>query len=327
HPVLIDKFLENAVEVDIDAVADGQRCVVAAIMEHIEEAGIHSGDSACSIPPYSLRDEIVAEIRELTYALAKELNVIGLMNIQCAVRGRDIYILEVNPRASRTVPFVSKAKGVPFAKIAARVMAGKTLDELGLTNETSIDYFAVKEAVFPFVRFPGVDIVLGPEMKSTGEVMGLDYNFGLAFAKTQFGSGSRFPTTGNAFISVRDEDKRHVIFIAKTMEQLGFTIYSTPGTASVLRNFGIKVVEVEKIQHGSPNVIDLMRESKLDIIVNTPAGHVTGKDEIVIRSTATALGIPCYTTMSGAATAVNAMEAYKAHNLDVHALQDYHARR
>jgi len=334
HPVLIDKFLENAVEVDIDAVADGRRCVVAAIMEHIEEAGIHSGDSACSIPPYSLRDEIVDELKQLTYALAKELGVVGLMNIQCAVRGRDVFILEVNPRASRTIPFVSKAKGVPFAKIAARVMpltlgegVGKTLDELGLTGEINIDYFAVKEAIFPFVRFPGVDIVLGPEMKSTGEVMGLDYNFGLAFAKTQFGFGDRFPTRGNAFISVRDEDKRHVIFIAKKMEQLGFTIYSTPGTANVLRNFDIKVVELEKIQHGSPNVIDLMREGKLDIIINTPAGHVTGKDEIVIRSTATALGIPCYTTMSGAATVVNAIEAYTTHDLDVHPLQDYHATR
>jgi carbamoyl-phosphate synthase large subunit len=326
HPVLIDKFLENAVEVDIDAVADGTRCVVAAIMEHIEEAGIHSGDSACSIPPYSLRDEIIDELKQVTYALAKELGVVGLMNIQCAVRGRDIFILEVNPRASRTVPFVSKAKGIPFAKVAARVMAGKTLDELGLTTEVDIDHFAVKEAIFPFGRFPGVDIILGPEMKSTGEVMGLDRDFGLAYAKTQFGSGGRFPTSGNAFISVRDEDKRNVIFIAKKMEQLGFQIYSTPGTAKTLRNFGIEVVALNKLQEGHPNVLDMMRRGEVDIIVNTPAGRVTRQDEVVIRSTATHLGIPCYTTVSGAATAVNAMEAYRAFPIEVRAIQDYHAR-
>jgi carbamoyl-phosphate synthase large subunit len=327
HPVLIDRFLENAVEVDIDAVADGHRCVLAAIMEHIEEAGIHSGDSACSIPPYSLRDDIVEELRQITYALAKELGVVGLMNIQCAVRGSDVFVLEVNPRASRTVPFVSKAKGVPFAKVAARVMAGKTLDELGITSEIAIDYFAVKEAVFPFVRFPGVDIILGPEMKSTGEVMGLDPNFGLAYAKTQFGSGGRFPTEGAAFISVRDEDKRHVIFIAKRLEQLGFRVYSTPGTANVLRNFGLEVVEIKKLTQGHPNVLDLLQQGQLDLIFNTPAGTTTQKDEAVIRSTATHLGVPCFTTMSGAATAVNAIETYKTLPLEVRALQDYHAKR
>jgi carbamoyl-phosphate synthase large subunit len=240
----------------------------------------------------------------------------------------------VNPRASRTVPFVSKAKGIPFAKVAARVMAlslgegaGKTLDELGLTSEVDIDYFAVKEAVFPFVRFPGVDIILGPEMKSTGEVMGLDRDFGLAFAKTQFGSGSRLPTEGNAFISVRDEDKRNVIFIAKRLERLGFRIYSTPGTAKVLRNFGIDAVRLEKIQDGRPNVLDLMQEGTLDIVINTPAGRVTRKDEVLIRSTATSLGIPCYTTMSGAASLVNAIEAYRTLPLEVRALQDYHAKK
>jgi len=333
HPVLIDKFLENAVEVDIDAVSDGTRCVVAAVMEHIEEAGIHSGDSACSIPPYSLRDEIIDELKQLTYALAAELGVVGLMNIQCAVRGRDIFVLEVNPRASRTVPFVSKATGVPFAKVAARVMpltlgkgAGKTLDELGLTSEVDIDHFAVKEAIFPFVRFPGVDIILGPEMKSTGEVMGLDRDFGLAYAKTQFGSGGRFPTEGNAFISVRDEDKRHVIYIAKKMERLGFQIYSTPGTAKTLRNFGIEVVTIEKLREGHPNVLDLVRDGKIDLIINTPAGRTTRRDEVIIRSTATSLGIPCYTTMSGAATIVNAIEATRAFPIEVRALQDYHAK-
>ena len=324
HPVLIDKYLENAIEVDVDAIADGKRAYVAAIMEHIEHAGVHSGDSACAIPPFSLSERMIEEIRRYTYALAKELNVVGLMNVQYAVKGSTLYVLEVNPRASRTIPFVSKATGVPFAKLAARVMAGKTLDQLGFRKEVKVDYYSVKEAILPFARFPGQDILLGPEMKSTGEVMGIDYDFGMAYAKTQFGSGSKLPTGGTVFISVKDEDKRIAVFFAKKLCELGFRIIATNSTAHVLENMGIEVIRVRKLKEGHKNILDYIQESALDLIINTPGDSDTRDDERLIRSTAVRYGIPCFTTMAGAAEVVHSIEALKNKGISVCALQDYH---
>ena len=324
HPVLIDKYLENAIEVDVDAIADGKKAYIAAIMEHIEHAGVHSGDSACVIPPFSLSDGIVEEIRRYTYSLAKELNVIGLMNVQYAVKGSTLYVLEVNPRASRTIPFVSKATGVPFAKLAARVMAGKTLDQLGFRKEAKVDYFSVKEAILPFARFPGQDILLGPEMKSTGEVMGIDYDFGIAYAKTQFGSGNKLPTEGTVFISVKDEDKRIAVFFAKKLYELGFKIIATNSTAQVFEKMDIEVTRVRKIKEGHKNILDYIIEGSLDLIINTPGDSETRDDERLIRSTAVRYGISCFTTMAGAAEVIHSIETLKRKGISVCALQDYH---
>jgi carbamoyl-phosphate synthase large subunit len=325
RPVLIDKFLDDAIEVDVDMIADGETFVIGGILEHIEEAGIHSGDSAMVLPPHTLSDEIIDKIREYTYAMARELNVIGLMNVQYAVKNDTIYVLEVNPRASRTIPFISKAIGVPLAKLAAKVMAGMKLSELGFTKEVIPEHISVKESVFPFARFSGVDIILGPEMKSTGEVMGIDADFSMAFAKSQIAAGASLPTKGTVFISVKNKDKRSIIFIAKKLSDLGFSIIATEGTAKVLKKSAIDVMPIQKIQEGRPNILDYMKNGKINLIINTPAtGKAPRKDEIRIRSTAVTQGIPCVTTIPGAQASVNAIEALLKGKLDVKPIQEYH---
>ena len=326
HPLLIDKFLEDAIEVDVDAVADGERCVIAGIMEHIEEAGIHSGDSACVIPPYTLGDEMIQAIKESTVRLARELEVVGLMNIQYAIKNDVLYVLEVNPRASRTVPFVSKATGVPWAKIAAKVMAGRKLGELGVRDEYPSNHIAVKEAVFPFSRFAGVDPVLGPEMKSTGEVMGIDADFGRAYAKSQIAAGQLLPSSGRVFISVKNQDKRSIIFIAKKLFDLGFSLLATGGTARVLTLSGLEVKQVLKITEGRPNIADLIKNGGVDLIINTPSGKEAHADKLGLRSLAVMYNVPYITTISGASAAVNGIEFLQKGSLEVKALQDYHAQ-
>jgi len=324
HPILVDKFLEDAIEVDVDCVADGKETVICGIMEHIEEAGIHSGDSACSIPAFSLSKNIIETIKKNSYALAKELKVKGLMNIQFAIKSNKVFVLEVNPRASRTVPFVSKATGIPWAKVATKVMIGKTLKGMGI-KEVEVKHFSVKEAVFPFNRFPGVDTVLGPEMKSTGEVMGIDADFGTAFMKSQMAAGQKLPLEGKVFISVKDRDKRNIVFIVKKLVDLGFKIVATTGTAEVLRNNGIEVQEVSRIGEGRPDVTDLMINNEISLIINTPSEIKKQKaDEAKIRSGAVMRGIPLITTLSGAQAAINGIEAAKKKGFKVKALQDYH---
>jgi len=327
HPILIDKFLEDAIEIDVDAVADGERCVVAGIMEHIEEAGIHSGDSACALPPYSLNDDIIEKIKRDTYKLARELHVVGLMNIQYAVKNDIVYVLEVNPRASRTVPFVSKATGIQWAKVAAKLMVGKTLKELGIEREAAINHIAVKEAVFPFNRFYGVDTILGPEMKSTGEVMGIDTNFGAAFWKSQLGANQNLPFKGSVFISVKNQDKRHVVFVAKKLSDLGFKIYATKGTGKVLANSGIDTQFVYKVSEGRPNVVDMIKNGEIQFIINTPSGRNPKMDEVLIRSGAVQYKIPYTTTLSGAEAVVNAIETMMKVGLRVKPLQDYYVSK
>ncbi|MGQ9645419.1 MAG: carbamoyl-phosphate synthase large subunit [Thermodesulfobacteriota bacterium] len=324
HPILVDKFLEDAVEIDVDAVSDGEVSVIAGIMEHIEEAGIHSGDSACVTPPYSLSDELIEKLKQNTYALAKELEVIGLMNIQYAIKNDIIYVLEVNPRASRTVPFISKATGVPWAKVAAMVMVGKRLRELGIEREVEIDHFAVKESVFPFNRFPGVDTVLGPEMKSTGEVMGIDTDFGLAFAKSQIAAGFRMPLKGRVFISVMNKDKRSIVFVAKKLVDLGFEIVATRGTAKVLAANGIPVQPVFKVGEGRPNIVDKIKNGEIDLLINTPSGKKPKADEVAIRSQSVAHNIPCITTLSGASAVVNGIESLLKRGIATVSIQEYH---
>ncbi len=323
HPILIDKFLENAIEVDVDAVADGHRCVIGGIMEHIEHAGVHSGDSVCTIPPITLTAEIIGELTRQTKALAMELGVVGLMNVQYAIRGDTIYVLEVNPRASRTVPFVSKTIGVPLANIATKVMLGKSLEELGFTKEVTVEHMAVKAPVFPFARFPGTDAVLGPEMKSTGEVMGIDSSFGMAFAKSQQGAGHVVPMDGTVFISVRNNDKRDVIFIAKKLEDLGFNLVATEGTAAALAHNDVTVKALRKVSVGRPNVLDLMKNHEVRLIINTVSGKHPRIDEIHIRTHAIANNIPLISTLSAAAAFVNGIEALKKRGIDVKPLQEY----
>jgi len=323
HPILIDKFLENAIEVDVDAVADGKRCVIGGILEHIEEAGVHSGDAAMVMPPITLADSILERIAQQTRLMAMELGVKGLMNVQYAVKGDAIYVLEVNPRASRTVPFVSKAIGVPLANIATKVMMGKTLEELGFTSEVSIRHFAVKQSVFPFVRFPGVDAVLGPEMKSTGEVMGIDSSFGLAFAKSQLGAGQALPLEGTVFISVCNNDKRDVILVAKKLEDLGFKLVATEGTADALAKNDVEVGKLRKISVGRPNVLDLIKNKEVKLIINTVSGKNPRKDEIYIRNQAIASNIPLVSTISAARAVVNGIEALKKRGISVKTLQEY----
>lgn len=300
HPVLIDKFLKDATEIDVDAISDGYDCVIGGIMEHIEEAGVHSGDSACLIPPFSLKEEIVREIMRQTRLLAKELNVIGLMNVQFAIKDNEIYILEVNPRASRTVPFVSKAIGVPLAKLAAKCMLGKTLKELGFTKEVVPAYFSAKEAVFPFIKFRGVDTVLGPEMKSTGEVMGIADNPYLAFAKAQVAAGNSIPLKGTVFISVKDDDKKNVVEIAKLLKDYGFKIVSTKGTSKYLKEKGIENETVLKVVEGRPNIVDMIKNGEVDLIINTTFGVKELEDSYLIRRTALEMGVPYFTTISAA---------------------------
>ncbi|MBN1526837.1 MAG: carbamoyl-phosphate synthase large subunit [Candidatus Omnitrophica bacterium] len=327
RPILIDKFLEDAIEVDVDAIADGERCVIGGILEHIEEAGIHSGDSAMVLPPHTLGKDIIETIKKNTYAMAKELKVKGLMNVQYAVKNNIVYILEVNPRASRTVPFVSKAVAVPLAKLATKIMLGKTLKELGFAKEKEVECVAVKESVFPFVRFPGVDAVLGPEMKSTGEVMGIDSTFGMAYAKSQIAAGQKLPTKGNVFISVKNQDKRNVIFVAKKLADLGFKIFATSGTADALSSNDIEVKMLPKLGEGRPNIIDLIKDGKVDMIINTPAGKMTKEDETKIRSHAILYNVPLITTVSGAQASVNGIEnLIKKPHMNVKSLQEYHKK-
>ncbi len=327
HPILVDKFLEEAIEVDVDAISDGERVVIGGIMEHIEEAGIHSGDSACVLPPFTLSDSLLEVIKDNTYALARELKVKGLMNIQYAIRNDVVYILEVNPRASRTVPFVSKATGVPLAKLAAKVMVGRTLEELSFTREVEIHHVAVKESVFPFNRFPGVDAVLGPEMKSTGEVMGIDHSFGIAFAKAELAAGQILPTKGRVFISVKNQDKRAIIFMAKKLSDLGFEIVATRGTAKALSQSGIPVKTVNKVHEGRPNIVDSIKNKEIDLIINTPTGHRPKKDQTSIRAVAVAHGVPLITTISGAAASIQGIEALLKEAVHVKSLQEYHQKQ
>jgi carbamoyl-phosphate synthase large subunit len=325
-PVLLDKFLEDAIELDVDAISDGKRTVIGGMLEHIEFAGVHSGDAAMVLPPHTLGRQILNEVRNATCALAEALNVVGLMNIQFAIKDNDLYILEVNPRASRTVPFVSKAIGVPLAKLAARIMAGETLEELGFTEEILPDFWAVKESVFPFVRFPGAPITLSPEMRSTGEVMGLDDDLGLAFAKTHMAVGPDLPRQGNIFLSVKDSDKALAVDIARRFAALGFTIYSTGGTRVVLENNGIQAKAVNKVNEGRPNVVDLIKNRELQMIINTPSGMVPRQNENVIRTEAIKHGVPIMTTLSGARAAVQALQSLRKHSLEVLPLQHYRDR-
>jgi carbamoyl-phosphate synthase large subunit len=325
RPVLVDKFIEDAIEVDVDMIADGETFCIGGILEHIEEAGVHSGDAAMVLPPHTLNKETMDKIRQYTYALARELKVVGLMNVQFAVRNGTVYILEVNPRASRTVPFVSKAIGVPLAKLAAKVMAGAKLKKLGFTKEVVPRYISVKESVLPFVKFPGVDIALGPEMKSTGEVMGIDRNFSSAFSKSQLSAYQNLPTSGMVFISVRDQDKKPLLAqVAKKLTQLGFEIISTQGTVRFLEANSVYARLIQRVSEGRPNLIDLIKENKVRLVINTVSGKIPRQDEVKIRSTAVGFGVPVVTTLPGAQACVAGIEALIKHKLEVKPLQQYH---
>ncbi len=324
HPVLIDKFLEDAIEVDVDLIGDGETFVIGGIMEHIEYAGVHSGDAAISLPTYTLSEASSNKIRHATYEMAKELKIVGLMNIQYAVKDDKAYVLEVNPRASRTIPFVSKAIGVPLAKLATKVLLGRKLKDLGFTKEVIPKHISIKESVFPFNRFPGVDVILGPEMKSTGEVMGIDKDFGRAYIKSQLAAGQKLPKKGNVFISVRDKDKRQVIFIAKKIAELGFNIYASSGTANVLRKSGIKAKILPKIAEGRPNILDLMKDGKIQLLINTPSGRIPRQDEIKIRSHVILYNVPYTTSISAAQATVNGIEVLLKNDLEIKPLQAYH---
>jgi len=332
QPVLLDRFLESATEVDVDAISDGADVIVPGIMEHIEEAGVHSGDSACAIPPHSLPEEVVQEIRAATVSMARELNVVGLMNVQFAVRweAREpsselvpvLYVIEVNPRASRTVPFVAKATGMPVAKIAAKVMAGVSLAEQGVTDDPVPSHVSVKESVFPFNKFAGVDIVLGPEMRSTGEVMGISSRYSIAFAKSQLAAGTVLPSSGTVFVSVADRAKRPVVDLARRLHELGFSLMSTQGTANVLKGANIPARLVKKISEGHPNLLDWLSDGEVALVLNTPRGKGARTDEGKIRAAAVSAGVPCLTTIEAATAAVAAMEALREEEMGVQALQD-----
>ncbi|MGI8931309.1 MAG: ATP-grasp domain-containing protein, partial [Sphingomicrobium sp.] len=323
-PVLIDRYLRDAIEVDVDAICDGKEVAVAGILEHIEEAGVHSGDSACSIPPHSLGPEIIAEIERQTEALALALGVKGLMNVQFAVKGDTIYLIEVNPRASRTVPFVAKAIGRPIAKIAARVMAGEPLSSFEAIDR-DIGHVAVKESVFPFARFPGTDPVLSPEMKSTGEVMGIDSNFDIAFAKSQLGGGVILPCSGTVFISVKDSDKQLIAAAAAKMIELGFTLIATGGTATFLAEQGLDVERVNKVAQGRPHIVDRIVDGHVHIVFNTTEGWQSLKDSQAIREAALKAKVPYFTTAPASIAVANAIEALRGHKLEVRSLQSYYS--
>lgn len=336
RPVLVDKFLEDATEVDVDCITDvgqfnsehptfnGGTIVLGGVLEHIEFAGVHSGDAAMVLPPHTLSQGVIQTIREYTHAMARELKVIGLMNVQYAVKGETVYVLEVNPRASRTVPFVSKAIGVPLAKLAAKVMAGKTLKQLGFTEEIWPKYWAVKESVFPFNRFQGQDILLSPEMRSTGEVMGLDADLGIAYAKSQMAANAPLPLSGSVFISVSDAHKREAVEVAKQFVELGFELIATGGTAAELERAGLTVRRIHKISEGRPNAVDLMKNKEVQLIINTPAGQSPRADEVKIRTTAVYTGTPIMTTISGAKAAVLGITALKKSGYAVKTVQEYH---
>ena len=322
NPVLIDRFLNNAIEVDVDALCDGTDVYIGGIMEHIEEAGIHSGDSACSLPPQHLSDDILAKIRRQTSDLAFALNVVGLMNIQFAIREDKIYLLEVNPRGSRTVPFVAKTTGVPLAKIASRVMAGEKLASFNL-KDLDLPHVAVKEAVFPFARFPGVDVFLGPEMKSTGEVMGIDHSFGAAFSKSQQGAGVDLPLSGTVFISVKDEDKKAFVEICRSLVKDGFKVLATGGTKDALNAAGVPATRINKVMEGRPHAVDAMLSGEIQLVFNTAKGAGAIKDSFSLRHNALTNKIPYYTTVSGSRAAAEAIRALRQGQLGVRTLQDY----
>ncbi|HVB69381.1 MAG TPA: carbamoyl-phosphate synthase large subunit, partial [Acetobacteraceae bacterium] len=323
NPVLIDRYLNDAIEVDVDCICDGETVYVAGVMEHIEEAGIHSGDSACALPPYTLSPATVTELKAETEAMARALNVVGLMNVQYAIQDDTIYVLEVNPRASRTVPFVAKATGVPVAKIGARVMAGAKLSEFRLDDQSIAPHVAVKEAVFPFARFPNVDTILGPEMKSTGEVMGLDSSFERAFAKSQLGAGVILPAAGTVFLSVKDGDKRGVPGLARRLTEMGFALLATRGTAATIREAGLAVAVVNKVLEGRPHCVDAILSGEVQLVVNTASGAQSVADSYAIRRGALTHLVPHYTTMAGAKAAVHAIAALRAGALEVAPLQSY----
>ena len=325
HPILVDKFLEDALEIDVDAIADGHRVVVGGVMEHVEKAGVHSGDSACALPPYSLGDDQIERIQAQARALATELGVIGLLNIQFAIKNEQIFVLEVNPRASRTVPFVSKAIGVPLAKLATRVMLGDTLVALGFGEERLVRHIAIKEAVFPFIKFPGVDTILGPEMKSTGEVMGIDHDFRKAYVKSQLSAGSPLPTSGKVFVSVKNRDKRAVLQLSKRLAEMGFSLVATVGTAKLLQRQGMAVETVYKVNESyRPNIVDLMKRGEIALVFNTPEDGRARKDSYLIRRTAVTQNIPYYTTVDGAQAAIGGIEALLKGEISVKPLQEYH---
>ena len=323
HPILIDKFLEDAMEIDVDAVCDGSIVVIGGIMEHIEEAGIHSGDSACSLPPFSLKENMIAQIQEQTRALAIELNVRGLLNIQFAIQNDQLYILEVNPRASRTIPFVSKSIGVPLAKIAARVMGGKSLKNLGFTQSRTPNHISVKESVFPFVKFSNVDVLLGPEMKSTGEVMSIDKNFGTAFAKSQISTGLHIPHEGNIFISVKDKDKHEIVKIAEKLHQMNYGLIATRGTADYIENIGLPVSPINKVKEGSPHIVESIEGGTIAMVINTTFGVQAIKDSFSLRRACITKNIPYFTTLAGAFAMLDALKAVRATPFKVTSIQEY----
>jgi len=326
--LLIDQFLKNATEVDVDVVCDGKRAVIGGVMQHIEEAGVHSGDSACSLPPYSLSQETIDELKRQTALIAKGLNVVGLMNVQFAVKDREVYVLEVNPRASRTVPFVAKATGRPLAKIAAKVMVGRTLDELSVFDRPLPMHVAVKESVFPFQKFPGVDTILGPEMRSTGEVMGIAGSFPLAFSKSLAASSVRLPDHGVAFISVKDDDKEIACQVARRLRNLGYKIMATGGTAEAIARSRIPVERVNKVLEGSPHVVDAIHDGRVQLVINTTQGAKAIADSYSIRRNALLSNVPYFTTMAAGAAAVDALEISSALSKReiVKSLQEWHAR-
>jgi carbamoyl-phosphate synthase large subunit len=324
HPVLIDKFLEDAIEMDVDAISDGSRAVIGGIMEHIEAAGVHSGDSACVLPPYTLGPDMLEEISNATRAMAHELNVVGLMNVQYAIKDNRLFVIEVNPRASRTIPFVSKATGIPLAKVATKVMLGRTLEELGVEEQVIPEYISIKEAVLPFDRFPDVDTLLGPEMKSTGEVMGIDSHFGGAYAKAQLGAGMKLPTRGTVFISVKDSEKPAVLPVADQFHKIGFSIMSTSGTSAFLNEKGIPNNSVTKVSMGRPNVVDAIKNGKIQFIINTGTGDTSKRDGYHIRRSALKFNIPYATTISGAKAMCRGVTALRDKELTVKTVQAYH---
>ena len=322
NPVLIDSYLRDAIEVDIDALCDGDEIYIAGILEHIEEAGVHSGDSACSIPPFSLEKKILDELERQVRLLARDLNVIGLMNTQFAIKDDKIFILEVNPRASRTVPFIAKVLGKPLAKIATKIMLGNKINSMDL-KEININHFAIKEAVFPFKRFTGVDTILGPEMRSTGEVMGIDRDFGMAFAKSQIGSGSRIPTEGSVFVSVKDSDKDKILNPVSDLFSLGFDIYATHGTAKFLNNNNIQTKKINKVLQGSPHIVEMISEKKISLVLNTTETPQAIKDSKSIRRSALESETPYYTTVSGANAVVMAIKAIKNNEMSIKTIQSF----
>ena len=323
RPVLMDRFLNDAKEVDVDAISDGLNVCICGILEHIEEAGIHSGDSTMVLPPYSLSEKVINEIKEKTKNIGLKLKVKGFLNIQYAIKDEKVFIIEVNPRASRTVPFISKAVGVPLAKMASRIMAGKSLEELGLPESFEIDHFCVKESVFPFIKFPNVDTILGPEMKSTGEVMGIDKDLYAAFAKAQIAAGNRLPSSGTAFISIKDSDKAKILSVANKLISLGFDLVATVGTNKFLKDNSIESKLVKKVKDGNPNIIDLIKDDKIDLVINTTFSNREIIESFSIRRTSLIKQIPYFTTIAGAIAGVNAIDYIKNGSIKVKPLQDY----